>query len=270
MSDIFVIAFLFFIGSCLGWCMEVIFRRFFSKANPARKWINPGFLVGPYLPLYGFGLWGMYFVSGLSRLTITANKAADVAIVLVLMAVAMTVIEYIAGLIFIKGMNLKLWDYTKEKGNIQGIICPRFSVAWGMLGCIYYFVINPYVIEWVVWLSKHLTFSFFIGMFFGIFIIDLCYSAKLSANMQKFAKEKNIIIKYEELKEFMSRQREALREKNSFVFPFKSGSPLRVHLERYEKEIILKRNEKLKQLEETAKFIGYEVKNEISERKRNK
>ena len=56
MNQVLIFAFLFFIGSCLGWCMEVFFRRFFSRANPERKWINPGFLAGPYLPLYGFGL----------------------------------------------------------------------------------------------------------------------------------------------------------------------------------------------------------------------
>ena len=39
------LAFLFFIGSVLGWFLELIFRRFFSSANPERKWINPGFLV---------------------------------------------------------------------------------------------------------------------------------------------------------------------------------------------------------------------------------
>ena len=256
MSSILVFAFLFFIGSCLGWCMEVIFRRFFSKSNPDRKWINPGFLTGPYLPLYGFGLWGMYFVSGLSRFKITGNVAADILIVLVVMAVTMTLIEYIAGLIFIKGMNLKLWDYTNERGNIQGIICPRFSVAWGMLGCIYYFIINPYVIGWVVWLSKHLTFSFFIGMFFGIFIIDLCYSAKLSAGIQKFAKEKNIVIKYEELKEYIRKQRDLLKEKNNFIFAFKTSSPLKLHLEQY--------------IEEAIRSISDEVRNEIAERKRSK
>ena len=53
------LSFLFFVGSCLGWCVEVLFRRFFS----AKKWINPGFLTGPYLPLYGFGLTFMYGVS---------------------------------------------------------------------------------------------------------------------------------------------------------------------------------------------------------------
>lgn len=54
MSLFLTIAFLFFIGSMAGWGIEVVFRRFFSSANPERKWINPGFLSGPYLPLYGF------------------------------------------------------------------------------------------------------------------------------------------------------------------------------------------------------------------------
>lgn len=53
MSLFLTIAFLFFIGSMAGWVIEVVFRRFFSSANPERKWINPGFLSGPYLPLYG-------------------------------------------------------------------------------------------------------------------------------------------------------------------------------------------------------------------------
>ena len=61
MSDLLVFAFLFFIGSCLGWGIEVVFRKFFSHSNPQHKWINPGFLAGPYLPLYGFGLWGIVF-----------------------------------------------------------------------------------------------------------------------------------------------------------------------------------------------------------------
>ena len=45
MSLFLTIAFLFFIGSMAGWGIEVVFRRFFSSANPERKWINPGFLV---------------------------------------------------------------------------------------------------------------------------------------------------------------------------------------------------------------------------------
>lgn len=50
MNVFLTLAFLFFIGSIIGWLMELVFRKIISSG----KWINPGFLVGPYLPLYGF------------------------------------------------------------------------------------------------------------------------------------------------------------------------------------------------------------------------
>ena len=45
------IVFIFYLGSTFGWIIELIFRRIVHK-----KWVNPGFLIGPYLPIYGFGL----------------------------------------------------------------------------------------------------------------------------------------------------------------------------------------------------------------------
>ena len=165
MSEILVFAFLFFYRKLSRMVYGGGVQAVFSKSNPERKWINPGFLTGPYLPIYGFGLWGMYFVSMLSSVNMTGNEAADAVIILVTMAVVMTLIEYIAGLIFIKGMNLKLWDYTEMKGNIQGIICPQFSIIWGLLGCIYYFVINPYVIRVDSMAFSPSCIFIFIGMF---------------------------------------------------------------------------------------------------------
>ena len=50
-----IVLYLFFFGAVGGWVLELLFRRFFSGANPERKWLNPGFLFGPCLPLYGFG-----------------------------------------------------------------------------------------------------------------------------------------------------------------------------------------------------------------------
>lgn len=67
MNLFLTIAFLFFIGSMAGWGIEVVFRRFFSSANPERKWINPGFLSGPYLPLYGFSLCVLFLLSLLEQ-----------------------------------------------------------------------------------------------------------------------------------------------------------------------------------------------------------
>ena len=56
-----VILFMFLIGAIIGYGLEVFYRRFFS----AKKWVNPGFMKGPYLPLYGFGLVLMFGILGL-------------------------------------------------------------------------------------------------------------------------------------------------------------------------------------------------------------
>lgn len=41
---------LFFAYSFLGWAMEVVLKYF-----QYGRWINRGFLVGPYCPIYGTG-----------------------------------------------------------------------------------------------------------------------------------------------------------------------------------------------------------------------
>lgn len=40
------IVFIFYLGSTFGWTIELFFRRIVHK-----KWVNPGFLIGPYLPI---------------------------------------------------------------------------------------------------------------------------------------------------------------------------------------------------------------------------
>ena len=140
----------------------------------------------------------------------------------------------------------------KEKGNIKGIICPKFSVIWGLLGCVYYFFVNPYVVGWVHWLSQHLAFSFFIGMFFGVFAIDLWYSLNISGKVRDFAQEKEIVVKYEELKDYLAQQREELEEKKRFVLAFKTEMPLSRQLEKYSEhmELLRKQSERLKHVKE--------------------
>lgn len=122
------LAYLFFIGSLIGWCIEVIFRRFFSSSNPERKWINPGFCTGPYLPLYGCGLCILYLIASMESLHIFKNNIVNKAMLFLTMTILMTVIEYIAGLMSLKINKVRLWDYSDQWGNIDGIICPKFSL----------------------------------------------------------------------------------------------------------------------------------------------
>ncbi|MCQ2515240.1 MAG: putative ABC transporter permease [Saccharofermentans sp.] len=220
LHTILILAFLFFIGSLLGWFIEVVFRRFFSKNNPSKKWINAGFLVGPYIPLYGFSLVTLYVFSWIP-VGFIRSEILQKLLLFALMALAITALEYLAGLIFIKGMNIKLWDYSNEWGNIRGIICPKFSLYWMILSAIYYFIIHPRVIDSLYWLADHLTFSFFIGFFYGVFVIDFAYSIQLLVKLRKFARENQIELRIEEFKDYLIRKNESLKIRVSFMLPLR-------------------------------------------------
>lgn len=233
MSIFLILAFLFFIGSVFGWCTELIFRRFFSSANPDRKWINPGFLVGPYVPLYGFGLCILYLLAEAEKFSLLGSTAANKAFLFVMMAICMTVIEYIAGIILLKIVKVRLWDYRNEWGNINGLICPKFSFFWALLGAFYYFAIHAHILNALHWLSENLVFSFFIGLFYGIFIIDFSYSTNLAVKIQKFAKDNDIIVKYEQFKSDIRRFHEKNALKTHFLLSMHSSRPLRENLLHY-------------------------------------
>lgn len=226
-----VISFLFFVGSVLGWITEVLFRRFFS----AKKWINPGFLTGPYLPLYGFGVVLLY---ALSLLPVNTGYAwLDAVIIILIMGACMTLLEYVTGLIFIKGMNIKLWDYSNRRGNIRGIICPLFSFFWTAVGAFYYLALHNSFLKMVSWFENNIAFAFFVGLILGIFLVDLAHSVDLSVKIRKFAKENKVVIAFEKLKLSVKENIEAGKKRANFVFPFRSGETLETQLKSYFQKI---------------------------------
>lgn len=223
MSIFLVLAFLFYIGSLSGWVLELFWRRFFSKNNPSRKWINPGFLVGPYLPLYGFSLCTLFLLSFI-KVPFVESPVLQKIILFCFMALCVTIIEFIAGLIFINGMKIKLWDYSNCPGNIMGIVCPQYSIYWFILCALYYFIIHPQIIDSLYWLADHISFSFFIGFFYGVFVIDLSYSLHLLTKIRKFAKENQVVLRIEHFKTHVCTHNDQLKNKIHFFLSFKSDS----------------------------------------------
>ena len=230
MNLFLVITLLFFAGSVMGWILEFFFRHFVS---PDKKWINPGFLTGPYLPIYGFGICALFILSSIEKYLPFYGSVYGKIILFIIMALFMTVIEYIAGIIFIIGMKTKLWDYSNEKFNIQGIICPKFSVYWGILGILYYYVLHPAFSALIRWYNANLAFSFITGILFGVFVIDVIYSFNIIAKIRTFAMENNILVRYEELKVNIRNAAINQRKKRRFVFAFHPETPLREHLAKY-------------------------------------
>ena len=177
---------------------------------------------GPY------GDWGSrkYLLASLEGRLPWMNKF----VMFLLMAVAMTGIEYIAGLLCLKVAKVRLWDYSYQWGNIQGIICPLFSLYWAVGGALYYFLIHPHILGALDWLSRNLAFSFVIGMYFGVFLLDFAHSANLVAKLRAFANEYDVVVRYEALKLHIRQAEDAAKHKYHFFRPFYSELPLREHL----------------------------------------
>lgn len=128
-----IVLYLFFFGAVGGWVLELLFRRFFSGANPERKWLNPGFLFGPCLPLYGFGTVLLFVLSELDHQLFGSFSGTFwyYPVMFVVMALAMTLLEYIVGVVSFKGFHLRLWDYSKLWGQYPGHHLPAVHVLLG-------------------------------------------------------------------------------------------------------------------------------------------
>lgn len=233
-----VVLTLFLVGSVIGYVLEVLFRRFVS----VKKWVNPGFMKGPWLPMYGFGLVGMFFLCyGLTMILpssiplynptghlfgkeqVMSATIGDLILIL-LMTIMMITLEFVAGLIFVKGFKVRLWDYTNMKGNILGIICPLFNLIWFAVAVIYYYGINPFVYEAFLSISNylfggveannaHFGAVFILGLIYGIFTIDLCVSIGLFAKVGKLAKVSGVVERYEKLREEVKKASEDAKKK---------------------------------------------------------
>ena len=205
MKYLVIISTLFVIGSLLGWCIELFFRRYVSQ----KKWMNPGFLTGPYLPIYGFGVILLY---GLSNIPLGIdNGFAEVLIRIIIIGVAMTLDEFIAGLIFIKGFKIKLWDYSNRKGNVIGIICPIFSVIWLAVGSLYYFLLNPFLVQSISWISENLIYTYFVGGVVGAMVVDFAYSIHLATKLKEFKEYRDL--RFEEFKKELKKKLDSLKSK---------------------------------------------------------
>jgi uncharacterized membrane protein len=213
--------FLFITGSLMGWGIETVYRRYFGKA---RSWINPGFLSGPYLPLYGSGICLLYIVSDLG---------IPLYIKIILFTIITTSIEYLTGLFFLKYYKTRLWDYTNLKFNVQGLIAPLYSMFWTILSLVFYFLLYPYFYNKIEFLYEHLQFSLFIGIVYGVILVDVVNSFHIISRIKRIIEitEENInVIHFEQLKLEISEKAHELREKTrkpSFLLPFKGDYNLK-------------------------------------------
>ncbi len=123
--------FLGFAGySFLGWLCESIYC-----SVPAKRFINRGFLNGPFCPVYGIGA---LLVIGLLH-----PIGKNIILIFLCGALITTLLEYITGFLLEKLFHTKWWDYSKKKIQLHGRICLQNSLLFGLLCVVLMVVIHP-------------------------------------------------------------------------------------------------------------------------------
>ena len=184
--------FIFCLFSLVGWILEFAYRSIIAK-----KIVNPGFMTGCVVPLYGFGA---VILNLLCNLFLPIESDYKVILIFLLSVLFLTALEYITGLLLLKVFNLKLWDYSKRKCNYKGFICLEFSFIWGFLSLIFYNFIFNWLNIFTINFIKSSVGIFFLGIFIGIFMIDLFVSINLLNKLSKYSNEIKETINIEKIK----------------------------------------------------------------------
>lgn len=172
--NLFDLIYFFAIYSFLGWCTEVIY--YIKKEH---KFVNRGFLYGPFCPIYGSGI--------VSIIVLLDNFKNNIFLLFILAFFLTSFIEYFTGLILEKFFKSKWWDYSEDPFNIHGRICLLFSLIWGLASVGVIKVIHPIVEKIVMNIPK----SFGNILFYGIIIYFIIDSSFTIASLIKL---KNILL----------------------------------------------------------------------------
>ena len=124
--------FLFCLYSFLGWCYESIYVSIKEK-----RWVNRGFMQGPFLPLYGSG-------ATLVVLLLAPFRDHVWAVFLIGMMGA-TILEYFTGTVMEALFQIRYWDYTHMPFNFRGRICLFASLLWGVIAVFITYFLHIYV-----------------------------------------------------------------------------------------------------------------------------
>ena len=131
-QNFYELVWIFIIYAFIGWCTEVSYA-----ALDTGKFVNRGFLNGPYCPIYGCGV--------VIVVAILTPLKENLLILFAGSFLLTSVLEYITGYILEKVFHNKWWDYSDKPFNIKGYVCLKFSIYWGLACTFIMDIIHPII-----------------------------------------------------------------------------------------------------------------------------
>lgn len=240
---------LFFIYSIAGWVTEV-----FLKFLEYKRFINRGFLIGPYCPIYGAGA-VLITVGGKLLSPVDRTWAMSFLIAFVLCGL----LEYLTSYILEKYFHARWWDYTERPMNLHGRVWIGNLILFGIGGVFILEEFNPRLLA----LAHRMTPRLFVAILIAVsilFVADAVMSYFIM-NLLKQGVEKSRADKSEEIAaevRYLLENRSVFHKRILDAYPkltFRTEK-VKVRLERIRKEgeaIRLLAEEKVEAVEAFAK-----------------
>lgn len=129
----------FFIVSVAGWVMEVVL-----KYIQYHRFINRGFLIGPYCPIYG---------SGAVFITLTVGAVSNFensyGATFMVSLIVCGVLEYLVSFCMEKRFHARWWDYSEKPMNLNGRVWIGNLIWFGIGGTFIIKLVDPVLYQWV-------------------------------------------------------------------------------------------------------------------------
>lgn len=238
--------FLFLIYATIGWLIEVV-----GQLIKVKKFVNRGFMIGPYCPIYGVG--------GVLISIILKDYVSNPFVLFCVAIVICGALEYLTSYIMEKVFKARWWDYSKNKFNINGRICLETLIPFGILGCVIMYVSNPIFIYLLNMIPENILNVLFYVLS-SIYLIDLVISFAIIFGLRKTVKTVNTDNPSDNTEEITKQVKEILRNKGVLNRRLIDAFP-KVSIEKVKQKI----KEKTVQVKENVAKVKDEATEKIKE-----
>ncbi len=161
----------FFLYSVIGWLCETVWCSVGS-----RRYINRGFLSGPYCPIYGF--------AALTILAVTLPVRDWPPLVFLIAVLVSTLLEYLTGWLLETIFQMRWWDYSGRRFQLHGRICLRNALLFGLLGLAMTYLIHPLCQQLLGGIATE-TLRVITSLLFAVMVLDLIHTLSTLANLRE-------------------------------------------------------------------------------------
>lgn len=175
----------FFIYCFFGWCFESTYVSVHEH-----RWVNRGFMTGPYIPLYGSGAVLMLFL--------TIPVRGNYLLMYIVGAIGATILEYVTGTVMENLFGVRYWDYTEKKFNFRGRICLEATILWGFFTLAMVEVIQPPIEHLVLMINDKV-------LYYATWCMTVVFTFDFASSFRTAIDLKEVLVQAERAKEEMQR-----------------------------------------------------------------